>query len=106
MGTPQEHQKWTLRHEGSIHEHQHAGKFSVNSMGMLRTLALHDQGIAALPEAMVKEDVAAGTLTRVLPGWELTPVQAYAVTETRLVPAKTRCSIEYLRDALNPESAA
>lgn len=106
MGTPQEHQKWTLRHDGSIHEHLHAGKFSVNSMGMLRTLALHDQGIAALPEAMVKEDVAAGTLTRVLPGWELTPVQAYAVTETRLVPAKTRCFIEYLRDALNPESAA
>ncbi|NTZ04506.1 LysR family transcriptional regulator [Burkholderia metallica] len=72
-------------------------RYNVNSVGMIRQLAVHESGIVGLPEAVVADDVAAGRLRRVLPGWEGTPVPVYAMTETRLLPAKTQHFIEFLR---------
>ncbi|WP_175689958.1 LysR family transcriptional regulator [Burkholderia anthina] len=72
-------------------------RYTVNSVGMIRQLAVHDGGIVRLPEAVVADDVAAGRLRRVLPGWEGAPVPVYAMTETRLLPAKTQHFIEFLR---------
>ena len=65
------------------------GRFTVNSVGMIRALAVNHQGIALLPERIVADDLASGKLQRILPEWEGSPVSIYAVTETRLIPAKT-----------------
>lgn len=77
------------------------GRFQLNSVGLIRRLASLDLGIAVLPEEIVAEDVAQGRLRRVLPDWEGPATPVYAMTETRLLPAKTQRFIEFLRERLN-----
>lgn len=88
---------WTLRRGEQAVDVPVGGRFVVNSVGMNRQLAVHDAGIIQLPEEVVADDVAAGRLRRVLPEWEGALVPVFAMTETRLLPAKTQVFIEYLR---------
>ena len=53
-----------------------------------------------LAEEIAAEDLANGRLRRVLPEWRATPIAVYALTETRLLPAKTQRFIEFLRERL------
>ena len=47
------------------------------------------------------EDLAAGRLRRILPDWQAKPTPVYALTETRLLPAKTqRCGAGTRRPAV------
>lgn len=91
---------WTLLRAGQTVEAQVGGRFRVNSIGMMHRLAVLDTGIAVLAEKMVEEDLAVGRLRRILPDWEATPVSVHAVTETRLLPAKTQRFIEFLQECL------
>jgi DNA-binding transcriptional LysR family regulator len=77
------------------------GRFQLNSVGLLRRLATLDLGIALLPDIVAAEDLAAGRLQRVLPDWQGPPTPVYAMTETRLLPAKTQRFIEFLRERLD-----
>jgi len=91
---------WTL-HDGRKTATVPAGsRFTVNSAGMVLRLATLGLGIILLPEEIAAEDLAGGRLRRVLPGWHGAPHQVYAVTETRLLPAKTQRFIEFLRERL------
>jgi DNA-binding transcriptional LysR family regulator len=76
------------------------GRFTLNSVGMIRSLAVSHQGVALLPEKIVADDLITGRLRRVLPEWQGSPVSIYAVTETRLTPAKTQRFIEFLSSRL------
>lgn len=76
------------------------GRFRLNNVGMSRSLATHGQGIAMLTEAMARADVDAGRLLPILPAWQGPPVTVQAVTETRLLPAKTQRFIAFLQDRL------
>ena len=76
------------------------GRFRLNSIGMMQRLAALDLGIAMLAEEIAAEDLANGRLRRVLPEWQATPIPVYALTETRLLPAKTQRFIEFLRERL------
>ena len=67
---------------------------------MVRRLATLDLGIAMLAEEIVADDLASGRLRRVLPEWQATPIPVYAITETRLLPAKIQRFIEFLRERL------
>ena len=40
--------------------------------------------------------MASGRLQRVLPHWRAQPLPVYAITETRLVPAKVRVLLDFL----------
>lgn len=91
---------WTLHHAGEAVEVEIGGRFRLNSIGMIRRLATLDLGIAMLIEEIVAEDLADGRLRRVLPQWQGTPIPVYAITETRLLPAKTQRFIEFLRERL------
>jgi DNA-binding transcriptional LysR family regulator len=66
---------------------------------MIRRLATLDLGIALHAEAIVTDDLAAGRLRRVLPKWQAFPISVYAITETRLLPAKTQRFIELLNSS-------
>ncbi len=77
------------------------GRFQLNSVGLLRRLATLDLGIALLPDIVAAEDLAAGRLQRVLPDWQGPPTPVYAMTETRLLPAKTQRFIEFLCERLD-----
>ncbi|WP_226584483.1 LysR family transcriptional regulator [Acuticoccus sediminis] len=92
---------WTLRQgEAEAVEAQVGGRFHVNSVGMMQRLASLDAGIAMLAEALVIDDLASGRLRRLLPDWQGKPAPVFAVTETRLLPAKTQRFVEYLRERL------
>lgn len=91
---------WTLHDATKTVEVAVGGRFLLNSVGMIRRLATLDLGIAVLAEAIIGDDVANGLLRRVLPQWQATPLPVYAITETRLLPAKTLRFIEFLRERL------
>ncbi|SCB51070.1 DNA-binding transcriptional regulator, LysR family [Bradyrhizobium shewense] len=92
---------WTLHHGTRTEVVDIDGRFSLNSVGMIRRLATLDMGIIFMPEEIVSEDLADGRLRRILPGWHSAPSTIYAITETRLLPAKTQRFIEFLRERLS-----
>jgi DNA-binding transcriptional LysR family regulator len=76
------------------------GGFVANSMRFLRQLAAMGLGIAVIDDAIARPAVAAGSLVRVLPEWSLPPVPVYALTPSKLLPARTRIFLEILNDHL------
>jgi DNA-binding transcriptional LysR family regulator len=91
---------WTLEDRKRKVDIPVGGRFTLNSVGMIRSLATLDMGIALLSEQIAAEDVARDRLRRVLPDWQGTPIAVHAITETRLLPAKTQRFIEFLRERL------
>lgn len=91
---------WTLHNENQTVEVSVGGRFVVNNVGMIRRLATLDLGVILLHEEIVAEDLANGGLRRILPQWQGTPIPVYALTETRLLPAKTQRFIDFLRERL------
>ena len=92
--------EWTLHKGTQMAKIAVSSKFVINSVGMIRRLATLDMGIILVIEEIVGDDLANGRLRRVLPKWQGSPVSVYAITETRLLPAKTRCFIEFLSERL------
>lgn len=91
---------WTL-HDGARSATISVGsRFVLNNVGMIRRLATLGMGIVLLPEEIAADDLASGRLRRVLPQWRGNPTPVYAITETRLLPAKTQRFIEFLRERL------
>jgi len=91
---------WTLHDGVQTLSVAVGGRFMVNSVGMLRRLAALDQGIVLMNEEIIADELRNGQLRRVMPEWQGKPVTVYAVTETRLLPAKTQRFIEFLRARL------
>lgn len=91
---------WTLYNGTQTVEVAVGGRFRLNSVGMIRRLAALDMGIAIMPEEIVADERRDGRLRRILPQWRGSPIPVYAVTETRLLPAKTQRFIEFLRERL------
>jgi DNA-binding transcriptional LysR family regulator len=82
-------------------------RFSMNSVALSRALAIRGAGLAVLDNVLAQDDITLGRLVRVLPDWSLAPLQVHAVTDTRLLPARTRLFIEFLKARLRePWSAA
>lgn len=96
--------QWHLRHEDNRFSIKTAGRFQMNSIGMMRRFASMGAGIAILPDKMVREDVADNKLIRILPDWSGEEVEAYALTETRLLPAKTQAFIKFISEKLSGEA--
>lgn len=93
---------WVLHHCATAEklELSVSGRFVLNNIGMNRRLAEFDQGIVLLPKEIVTEDLKTGRLCRILPQWQGAAIPVYAITETRLLPAKTQRFIEFLRNRL------
>lgn len=97
---------WSLtrKDDGRTESVEVGGRFQLNSVGMLRRLATLDLGVVVLGDVLAADDVSKGRLQRVLPQWQGPSVPVYAITETRLLPAKTQRFIEFLRERLAAES--
>ena len=91
---------WTLHSGKDSTQVSTSSRFKVNSVGLIRSLATLGMGIMLVPEAIVADDLAAGRLVRVLSPWHGKPMPVYALTETRLLPAKTQRFIEFLKERL------
>jgi len=91
---------WILSSAAETVEVEVGGRFRLNSVGMIQRLAEQGMGIAVLADEIVAGDLSNRRLRRVLPQWQAAPVPVYAITETRLLPAKTQRFIEFLRERL------
>lgn len=72
--------------------------YAVNNMLMVRLAALAGMGIAILPAPLVADDLAAGTLRRLLPDYEIEDPDArlsIVYPGRRHLPAKTRRFVDY-----------
>ncbi|MCD0501985.1 LysR family transcriptional regulator [Bordetella petrii] len=99
--------RWPLSRGDERVEITPGKRFSVNSVAMIRSLASLGAGIAVLaPTQSMSQDVEQQRLQRVLPGWQAGPFPVYAVTDTRLLPAKTRIFIEFLMERLRDRRLA
>jgi DNA-binding transcriptional LysR family regulator len=98
--------KWTLHRGAETVEVDVGGRFLVNSVGMFRRLATLDLGVILLPEEIAAEDLPGGRLRRILPDWQGKSTPVYALTETRLLPAKTQRFIEFLQERLGQQAGA
>lgn len=78
------------------------GRYTLaNSPVVLIHLAQAGLGVAEVSELVAHEAVRDGQLQRLLPGWQMPPVPAWAVfPERRLMPARTRALLEVLSDGL------
>ncbi len=89
--------QWQLFAGETAAEFAVSGAYRANSLGLLQRLAVAGMGIALLPEIAVRGDVAAARLQRVLPDWQASAVPVYALTASHLLPAKSRCFIDFLK---------
>lgn len=89
---------WKLVNTRSAEEQTVAasGSFTANNIGLLRKMALQGTGVVLLTQDFASEDLEAGRLLRILPDWAPPDFSAYALTETRLLPAKVRVFIDFL----------
>jgi DNA-binding transcriptional LysR family regulator len=72
--------------------------YTVNSSHMLRQAALSGMGIAVLPESYVAQDIDAGLLVRLLPGYRLKDADkqvSIVYPGRRHVSAKTRSFVDF-----------
>ena len=88
---------WTLYQDDIAVQVSIQGRFQLNNIGMMRRLALLDQGIIFMLPQVVEADVQQGLLIPILPEWYGESLPVYALTATRLLPAKIRCFIDFLR---------
>lgn len=91
---------WTMHTSNEKASVRVSSNYRTNSVAMIRKLASLDLGVVFLPQRIVVDELAAGKLKPVLPEWIGEPGPVYAVTETRLLPAKTQRFIEFLREKL------
>lgn len=74
--------------------------YAVNSIGMLARMAAHGLGVAFISAKMAAQYEASGRLKHILPDWKGQSIPIYALTATRLLPAKTKCFIAFLRSKM------
>lgn len=60
---------WELSRPGQSRTVEAKGRFSINNGDFLCRLAVAGEGIALLPRFIVEDELRAGTLVEVLPGW-------------------------------------
>jgi DNA-binding transcriptional LysR family regulator len=89
--------RWQLQRDTLQWEGAPPARATANAPGLLLRLALAGSGIAMLSDHFVAQQLASGTLVRVLEDWESPGVPAWAVFPgRRLMPARTRVFLDAL----------
>ncbi len=96
---------WTFRRDGETEQVPVTGPIAISNALALRESARAGLGIALLADWLVKEDLAAGRLVRILPEYEATLTDfdtgAWLLYPSRrYLPARTRAVIDFLRARL------
>lgn len=89
---------WTLLAGEQTFDVPFGGRFQINNIGLIKRMSLLGAGVMLVPEEIVVDEVASGQLLRILPQWRGKPMPVYALTETRLLPAKTQRFVDFMRE--------
>lgn len=76
--------RWRLRRKDEEQTVEVRGRVRTNAPIALRDLAVDGAGIAYVPDWLVRDDLAAGRLRRVLPSWASPPITAWAIYRAEL----------------------
>lgn len=91
--------EYMLRRDGQLSKIQVGGALTVNETCITRAAAMAGAGIAMLPTFYAVEELARGTLVRVLPDYTLDPLDIQAVyLSRRHQPQPLRLLIEFLAE--------
>lgn len=91
---------WTMHRGEESVQVRISGRFQQNSIGLMHNLARLDVGVVMFPKEIVAQDIARGRMVQILKEWEGASVPVFALTATRLLPAKTQCFIDFLKEKL------
>lgn len=97
-------QSWRLHRAEETQDCPIHAFYQSNSYALLNKLAQQGMGIALLPD-LRNEAQGSGRLIRVLPDWQGSSVPIVILTATRLLPAKVRCMVEFLREQVAADKA-
>ncbi len=98
---------WVLEGPGEPVSVKVRGPVCANNGEILRASALAGQGIVALPDFLVDEDLRSGRLVPVLPDWAPARAALYALyPPTRRLSAKVRAMVDFLVEALGSDGDA
>jgi DNA-binding transcriptional LysR family regulator len=91
---------WTLTQGAQVKTVDLKGRFRINNVGLMQELAVEGMGIAMLSTRAAAADLVEGRLVSLMGQWSPSPIPVHALTETRLIPARTRCFIDFLKGRL------
>ena len=92
--------------QGEVREVRIDGRIHTNNVGLARKLSLLGSGICLVPKLLCQDDVQAGRLIPLLPGWEAPPVAVnFLLPDRRFLPLKTRVFIDFLIARMEAERA-
>lgn len=92
---------WTLRNGDEERRIEVDGTVSAGSGRVVRDLALQGLGIAMTPCFLVRKDLDAGALVRVLPHWSAASLPLHAVWSSgRNLPRKARAYLDFIAPRL------
>jgi DNA-binding transcriptional LysR family regulator len=98
--------EYRLTHAGRVVVQAVSGPLSGNETAVVRQAALAGAGIAMLPTYFVGDDLARGTLVRVLPDHEPEPLGIHAIYLSRQhQPLPLKLLIDFLADRLGGDTA-
>ena len=87
----------TLRSHGETVEVRHKPHISIADPVVQLNIALGGAAIAIVPDFLAREEESSGRLVRVLPEWELAPIEIFALYPSRLsMTPKLRVFLDYL----------
>lgn len=101
--TPMGRDAWDLSNGHSSITIPLTGRTLANGIGVVRSMAIHGQGVALLPTFICKPELIEGTLVRVLPGWQGRADPVHLVyPRQRFMPPKLRAFIDMAQAELQP----
>lgn len=98
---------WQLSdRDGSSQIVEVGGPFIANNHGLMYQLALGGHGIIQTSKAWAQSDLKAKRLVHVMPRWSPPTVQVFALTTTRLLPAKVRLFLDFLVEGMTSQASS
>lgn len=88
---------WSLRRGSERTTITPRGNLELDDMGALIGLAAAGAGVALLPDPLVQDRLADGTLVSLLPGWRGPDAPVFAVYASRRMPLRLRLLLDHLR---------
>jgi len=99
--TPLGRDAWSLSRRQDTLTIPMPGRTMANNIGVVRSMAEHQQGVALLPTFICKQSVSCGKLQHVLPEWEGKADPVHLVyPKQRFMPPKLRAFIDLAQEKL------
>ncbi|TDQ57451.1 LysR family transcriptional regulator [Mesocricetibacter intestinalis] len=96
--------RWVLHKGKESCQLEIQGNYKMNNWGLALNLALNGLGIGLFPHRLAAPFVAQGRLLHLLPQWQGSAIPVYALTETRLLPAKVQYFLDFLKQQIGKDS--